>query len=96
MKQQIEQKIVEWIGKQEKTFLDPRNATMFKTIKQDLRAKAPQLTQDIIELVVSEIEKDVADLRAEHSNTARHGDDPDSAYDRVESLLWNYKTKLKQ
>ena len=60
----------------------------------ELRAKSPDLAEKIIKEVVGEMEKEISDLRAEHANTARHGNDPDSAYDRVESLLWNYINSL--
>lgn len=39
--------------------------------------------------VLEELKIEVADLRSEHANIARHGNDPDSAYDRVENLLWS-------
>jgi hypothetical protein len=45
--------------------------------------------------LVERLEREVADLRSEHANTARHGNTPDDAYGRVENLLWSIKQEGK-
>jgi vacuolar-type H+-ATPase subunit H len=58
MKDQIQQKIIEMIGEDSTSIFEEDNiCEAYNQAKQDLRTKAPQLAQEIVDMVEEEIEK---------------------------------------
>jgi hypothetical protein len=74
--------------------LNPEQRAMFFSQMKYIKSFIQKTLDTHSAHLVERIEREVGDLRAEHANTARHGDTPDNAYDRVENLLWLIKQEL--
>lgn len=70
----------------------PQKADIEDLINEDI---IPLFKSHTLNILKAEVEN-ILDLRAEHPNTTRHGDDPDSAYDRVQAHLDEQIKKIEE
>ena len=89
--EKFDDNLFEWTGGVDRVSGEPYYQDMSDTVKDFIKSAIHKVQQDFIK---KEIE-DIKDLRDEHANTARHGDTPDSAYDRVENHLQRQLTITK-